>query len=81
MSTSAFNRISMTTIHYTLAERTVKRLTLNDILKSVRFILNEKKIKGICMNYTKNLRDNDMYTVAEANEIIDAIVDDSIYYA
>lgn len=33
------------------------------------------------MNYTRRLREYDLYTVEEANRIIDAIVDDSIYYA
>lgn len=75
-------------MQYTKKEMTEPRHDLNFIMKQARDVVDDKTKHrshnnpvGICLNKLPRCRDDQLFTTAAASEIIDDIVDDSLYYA
>ena len=65
---------------FTTKEKTIRKHNVNFIMGQVRAVLNEKKVKGICVNRAPEDH-GQLYTTEHASAIIEQIVDDSLYYA
>lgn len=65
---------------FTTKEKTVRKHNVNFIMGQVSAVLNEKKVKGICVNRAPEDH-GQLYTTEHASVIIEQIVDDSLYYA
>jgi hypothetical protein len=65
---------------FTRKEKTVRKHNVNFIMGQVRAVLNEKRVQGICVNCAPDDH-GQLYTTEEASVMINAIVDDSLFYA
>ena len=65
---------------FTFKEQTVRRHPVNFLMMQVRSVLDDKRVKGICMNNMPHDH-GQLYTTQEACDIIRQVVDDSLYFA
>lgn len=67
------------TFHYTYNEINVLRHDVGFIVKQVKSVLANKRVRSICLSQLPD--DNgQLYTTEQASRIIDAVVNDSLYY-
>ena len=68
---------------YTVKELTEKKWTTEDVCKAATIIIKQKtsgQLTEICTNTLKNVYDTELFTVKRLNELVDGVVDDTLYY-
>lgn len=67
-------------MNYTFKEKTQRVYTTNDIMTAIK--ANLPKHVAICMNrFPKDFDDSARYTLPELNDIVEDVVDDSLYFS
>lgn len=67
---------------YTLKERTFKQYTLDDACNTAKTILQSKyNYKQLCVDLLKGKSETELLTTVEMGELVQELVDDTIYWA